>query len=209
MKLITGWYKEYFDFLYQERTIVVGKTSKRMIEPGQQLLTVEKVELRPMNLQKAIVSIIMKKHHENIDYAPIIRQYTITVIDNKPDNEYLRLQGFLTLGFAKKKLQYTDRLIQNIYESTRKIQGQSLNVVVSHERELVLHNSLPVRSEDKRLISLFPKEPFVVKHNPVIIRVNTVDKPFNTSDYNIYTLLLPLNERDKSIIKYYGTQNHI
>lgn len=209
MNLITGWYKEYFDFLYQERTIVVGKISKRMIEPGQQLLTVEKVELRPMNLQKAIVSIIMKKHHDTIDYAPIIRQYTIEVVNNKPDNEYLRLQGFLTLGFAKKKLQYTDRLIQNIYESTRKIQGQSLNVVVAHERELVLRNGLPIPSEDRRLIRLFPKEPFVVKHNPVIIRVNTIDKEFNTSDYNIYTLLLPLSEKDKSIIKYYGTQNHI
>ncbi len=209
MRLITGWYKEYFDFLYQERTTIVGKTSKRIIEPGQQCLKVEKIELRPINLQKSTVSIIMKKDHPSIDYAPIIRQYTITVENNKPDNEYLRLQGFLTLAFAKKKLQYTDRLIQNIYESAKKVQGQSLNAVIAHERELILSSGLPVPSNDPRMKRLFPKEPFNMKHNPVIIRVNTVDKPFNTSDYNIYTLLLPLSEKDKSIIKYYGTQNHI
>lgn len=207
---INGSYQRYINFLFQDHPILVGKGRKVAIKPGIQTLILKTIEMRPMSLQKAMFSLTLCTDDTTQDFAPIIRSYVVQIHNGQPDVEFIKLINFMIMAFGyKRKGLPPDRAMQRAYESFSKYQGQSFYAVIKLKRELVIRNSRPIGSADPLAYEFIPSEAYETRYAPVIDSIRSLARPYRYTDIDMYSLILPLSEGDKAIIKQYGSKNQI
>lgn len=199
---INGYYSAFASYLFIERTTTYGSSKKAIIEVGPQVLTLKDVNMRIMSLTKCLFVLTLQKEEPKNHYAPIIKNYEVSIINGKYDTNGIKLANFIKLAFGK-QVDIQKENFPSIFNILSKLKGSMFNTVIAHEREIIIKkNNIVI---DDSYFSIFAKIHYgwtipKFNHTPVITKIRTIDKPFYNGEYDLMSLMLKPSEKDKQTL---------
>lgn len=199
---LCGWYQDYLNYLFERKTLTLNSQTKPVIEVGPQVLMLSKVNIRPMTINKSMYVFELVKESLEEKYIPIIKSYTVSLINNKPDEECQRMTIFVKRAFDK-DINFKKQSFIEIFDIMNKCKKQHFNAIVGHNRELVLSKGLPVPDKSEVVVKALGNYQFKTRYSAMIMDARTLDSDFLTKDYDVFKLIRPYSQKDMDLIDFY------
>jgi len=199
---LIGWYRDYINYLFERRTLTFNNVTRPIIEVGPQVLMLSKVNIRPMTITKSMFVFELIKESLDEKYIPIIKSFTVTFANNKPDEECQRMAVFMKRAFDK-DINFKKQNFIEIFDVMNKLKKQHFNAIIGHNKELVLSKGQPSFNTNEVVVRALGTKQFNNRYSAIIMDARTIDQDFLTKDYDIFKLMRPYTKKDMDIINNY------